>query len=247
MDLVKLGSQTAKNGFKNEKDIADKFNQWKKGKEAKIWLSVMGYDLEKIDYVKATVLSGYKTDVQVQVTVKLKSAIDVENLQIKLVSHASGFNQIDKRWIDKYAEMWEIPNDIIFLLKQYTGENKPKIKHSRDTRRTFADEFSKKNQNKLISWLESKKSLIVNDILKGRGKFAAEWILVAQKIDKSSKWVLKPMNYAINYFGNGKVVITKKGTIRVGEITMQRKGGDGGRTTARMLQFKINPAKLFET
>ena len=55
------------------------------------------------------------------------------------------------------------------------------------------------------------------------------------------------MNYAINYFGNGKVVITKKGTIRVGEITMQRKGGDGGRTTARMLQFKINPAKLFET
>ena len=36
---------------------------------------------------------------------------------------------------------WEIPNDIIFLLKQYTGENKPKIKHSRDTRRTFADEF----------------------------------------------------------------------------------------------------------
>ncbi len=247
MDLVKLGSQTAKNGFKNEKDIADKFNQWKKGKEAKIWLSVMGYDLEKIDYVKATVLSGYKTDVQVQVTVKLKSAIDVENLQIKLVSHASGFNQIDKRWIDKYAEMWEIPNDIIFLLKQYTGENKPKIKSPRDTRRTFADEFSKKNQNKLISWLESKKSLIVNDILKGRGKFAAEWILVAQKIDKSSKWVLKPMNYAINYFGNGKVVITKKGTIRVGEITMQRKGGDGGRTTARMLQFKINPAKLFET
>ena len=172
---------------------------------------------------------------------------DCRNLQIKLVSHASGFNQIDKRWIDKYAEMWEIPNDIIFLLKQYTGENKPKIKHSRDTRRTFADEFSKKNQNKLISWLESKKSLIVNDILKGRGKFAAEWILVAQKIDKSSKWVLKPMNYAINYFGNGKVVITKKGTIRVGEITMQRKGGDGGRTTARMLQFKINPAKLFKT
>ena len=55
------------------------------------------------------------------------------------------------------------------------------------------------------------------------------------------------MGYAINYFGNGKVVITKKGTIRVGEITMQRKGGDGGRTTARMLQFKINPAKLFET
>jgi hypothetical protein len=27
---------------------------------------------------------------------------------------------------------------------------------------------------------------------------------------------------------------------------MQRKGGDRGRDTARMLQFKINPAELFE-
>jgi hypothetical protein len=27
---------------------------------------------------------------------------------------------------------------------------------------------------------------------------------------------------------------------------MQRKGGDGGRETAKMLQFKINPAELFD-
>lgn len=27
---------------------------------------------------------------------------------------------------------------------------------------------------------------------------------------------------------------------------MQRKGGDGGRSSANMLQFKINPIKLFE-
>ncbi len=31
-----------------------------------------------------------------------------------------------------------------------------------------------------------------------------------------------------------------------GRITMQRKGGDGGRDTAKMLQFKINPALLFD-
>jgi hypothetical protein len=29
-------------------------------------------------------------------------------------------------------------------------------------------------------------------------------------------------------------------------MDMQRKGGDGGRKTAQMLQFKINPAELFE-
>lgn len=35
--------------------------------------------------------------------------------------------------------------------------------------------------------------------------------------------------------------------LKIGKITMQRKGGDNGRETAKMLQFKINPAELFET
>jgi len=54
------------------------------------------------------------------------------------------------------------------------------------------------------------------------------------------------MNYVINYFGNGEVLITNRGSIKIKRITIQRKGGDGGRDTAKMLQFKINPAELFE-
>jgi len=34
--------------------------------------------------------------------------------------------------------------------------------------------------------------------------------------------------------------------LHLGKVTMQRKGGDAGRNTANMLQFKINPLKLFE-
>ncbi|MCA9037680.1 MAG: hypothetical protein KDA91_21250, partial [Planctomycetaceae bacterium] len=45
-------------------------------------------------------------------------------------------------------------------------------------------------------------------------------------------------------FGNGPVTVTPRGSIRIGQITMQRKGGDAGRPTANMLQFKINPALL---
>ena len=33
--------------------------------------------------------------------------------------------------------------------------------------------------------------------------------------------------------------------LKIGRITMQRKGGDAGRETAKMLQFKINPVQLF--
>lgn len=242
----KLGSKTAKQGFTNEKEIATKFNNWKKDIEAKSWLKIMNYELIDIEYVKAIIVSGNKTDVQVQITVKLTEQIDVENIQVKLVSNLKGFNQIDKRWLDKYKMMWFIPDDILRLLKKYTGELKPTIGTPRDFRRTFANEFQKADQQKLLSWLESNKLMIVSDIMKGRGKLAAEWMLVAQKTGKNSHWILQPMNVVINHFGRDEVVITKRGNIKIGRITMQRKGGDGGRETAKMLQFKINPAELFE-
>lgn len=70
-------------------------------------------------------------------------------------------------------------------------------------------------------------------------------MLVAQKVSINARWVLKPMNYCLNFFGNGDVEITERGNFRIGRITMQRKGGDGGRDSAKDLQFKINPAELF--
>lgn len=241
------GSQTAKNGFLNEDDIVDKFNNWNFNEEAQKWLLIMQYDLKQIEYVKALKLSGVKTDVQVQVTIKLKEAIDAQNLQVKLVSNPKGFNQIDKRWVDKYVEMWNMPIEIISIFKRYTGEIKPSITYPIDKRRMFANEFSDIEQTQILTWLNQNKSLIVSDILKGRGQFSAEWMLVAQKTKTNSRWILKPMNYCINYFGNEEIEITKRGNFKIGKITMQRKGGDGGRITANMLQFKINPAELFDS
>jgi hypothetical protein len=246
MDLVKLGSQTAVNGFKNEDDIVKKFNEWETDIDAQSWLIIMKYELNEIEKIEAVKLSGHKTDVQVQVSIKLKKAIDVENLQVKLVSNPKGFNQIDKRWIDKYTKMWEIPDEIVFILKRYTGEILPNIENPKDERRMFANEFTEKEIELILNWLQNNQSLIVSDILKGRGRFSAEWVLVAQKVDKNARWILKPMNFCMNYFGNGAITITPFGNFKLGKITMQRKGGDGGRDTAKMLQFKINPAELFD-
>ena len=110
----------------------------------------------------------------------------------------------------------------------------------------FANEFTSEEQNLVVEWLSNNKSLIVSDIIKGRGQLAAEWMLVAQKTSTNARWVLKPINICLNHFGNGNVTITKQGNFKIGNITMQRKGGDNGRPTANMLQFKINPAELFE-
>ncbi len=204
------------------------------------------YQLLDIDFVKAVIISGHKADVQVQISIKLKEAIDVENLQVKLVSNKRGFNQIDKRWVDKYAEMWSIPEYIVLLLKKYTGEIKPTIKNTRDHRRTYVNEFNEKNQQLFLDWFIKNKVLIANDIIKGRGKFSAEWMLVALKVDTDAKWVLQPINIVINHYLQGDVLITKKGNIKIGHIGMQRKGGDGGKKTAQMLQFKIDPTQLFD-
>jgi len=82
-DLIRIGSETAKGGFVNEKAIAKKFDNWKEDKEAQKWLKIMGYNLNEIEKVEAVILHGYKTDVQIKVTITLKEAISVQNLSIK--------------------------------------------------------------------------------------------------------------------------------------------------------------------
>lgn len=239
------GSETAKQGFINEKDVVNKFINWETDLDVKGWLQQMGYDLDEIEYVTAETLHGFKTDVQVQVTIKLKQIIDAQNLQVKLVSNPNGFNQIDKRWVDIYAQMWNMPENVSTTLKYYTGEISPYIIEPRDERRMFFDEMYIGDQNCVVEWLHNNKFLIVSDIMKGRGKFAAEWILVALKVDGNTNWCLTPMNVAMNYFSQGQVSITNQGNIKIGKITVQRKGGDGGKETAKMLQFKLNPTELF--
>lgn len=251
LNLKQIGSLTAKNGFKNEQDVIDIFNAWKTDTVAQEWLLAMNYKLEDIEYVEAVKIKGnYKADIQVQVKliIKLKSAIDCQNIQVKLVSNKRGFNQIDKRWLKNYKELWNIPENIYQILQYYTGELKPYKTPVRDKeqRRMFMDEFTINEQNELLIFLNKNKTLIVSDILKGRGQFAAEWILVIVKSNNTIKWTLKPMNLALNYYSHGEITISKRGSIHIGRITMQRKGGDAGRETANMLQFKIDPTALFE-
>lgn len=240
------GSKIAKDGFNNEKDIANKFINWESDYEAQSWLKTMGYDLKEIEYVFAEVIHGYKTDVQVHVTIKLKKIVEAQNLQVKLVSNDKGFNQIDKRWIKNYKEMWDIPDNIVKLLQYFTGELLPYRKDTKDYRRMFMNEFTDEEQNQLVKFFEDNKALIILDIVKGRGILAAEWILVAKKTATESIWTLKPINVAINHYSKGSVEITSRGSMKIGRITMQRKGGDAGRDTAKMLQFKVDPTELFD-
>lgn len=247
--LQELGSKTAKWWFQNENDIIEKFNDWKHNNLAKKWLLKMNYQLNEIEFVKAVKISGsYKADIQVQIQVciKLKSEIDCQNISIKLVSNSSGFNQIDKRWLAKYKEPWEFNDEIFEILQYFVGEKLPKISNPRDKRRMFFDEFSKAEQEKILDFFEKNKFLIVSDLLKWRGKFSAEWFLVILKNNSENDlWALEPINYVMNFF-IGKVRFSPQWSLYIWKITMQRKWWDNGRDSAKMLQFKINPALLIK-
>ncbi|OIO42885.1 type II restriction endonuclease [Candidatus Pacearchaeota archaeon CG_4_10_14_0_2_um_filter_35_33] len=259
-DLIRIGSETAKGGFVNEKAIAKKFDNWKEDKEAQKWLKIMGYNLNEIEKVEAVILHGYKTDVQIKVTITLKEAISVQNLSIKKANNDADYNQIDKRWVKNYIELWSIPENIVNLLEIFCGKISPKqllreekitkqkYESLRDKRRFFVDEFENRDKKLLIDFFKKNKLLVITDIIKGRGQFAADWILVTRydkKKDETS-WVLADINKAMSIFGEGEVKISPRGSISIGRITLQRKGGDGGRETGNMIQFKIKPCNLFK-
>lgn len=263
-----VGSYTAKGGFKNEADIVKKFIDFKNDNEAKFWLSVMGYNFEKIDSINATqippkinkesalslgasetnleeTLAFKKADIQIKLEIIVDKIYYIENLSLKKANVGAGYNQVDKRPVDKYKSFWNIPDSIVQTLKLYTGEITPnegiKLK---DTRRMFLDEIEKHDVDELIRFFSNNKTLIFNDVIRGRGALSADWILVTKVDGEEIDWILKDINFVCNFFAQGDVEVTKRGNLKVGRMTVQRKGGTPDPTS---LQFKLNPLDLFES
>ncbi len=240
---VERGSKTAKAGFQNEDEIRGKFNNWKTDADARAWLEAMQHPIADVTSVSALKPHGEKADVEV--TVKTKSGERVERISIKLVSSANGFNQIDKRWLKTYAQMWKMPPNVADALKLFVGETPPR-ESSRDKRRMYLDELDENAQRAVVEFFTANKDEIVSDLLSGDGIHAAGWLMVAHKVTDKPKWVIRSAADAIKFYSAGPVELTKAGNLKIGRITMQRKGGDNGRDTAKMLQFKINPVQLFD-
>ncbi len=240
---AELGSKTAKNGFKNETEIQEKFNNWKTDADARVWLVAMNYRLADIEGIVATKPHGEKADVEVKI--KTKKSEKIEGISIKLVSSPNGFNQIDKRWLSHYVTMWKMPLDVETAMKLFVGETPPN-KLSRDANRMYLDELDAAAQKAVIDFFTANRTKIVHDLFSGDGPHAAGWVMVALKSSDKPRWILKTDADTIKFFGDGKIELTSHGNLKIGRITVQRKGGDAGRDTAKMLQFKINPALLFD-
>lgn len=238
---VELGSETAKNGFRNEDEIKGKIENWTTDTDARAWLDTLGFKPAEISSVSVVKPQGEKADVEV--TVKTKMGTRTEGISIKLVSRSAGFNQIDKRWLSHYSSMWRMPDDVLRALKLFVGEITP-VRRGRAANRMFLNELDDDLQRAVVRFFEANKRDIVSDLMQGDGPHAARWMLVALKATPNTRWAIKPIDQVIKFYSEGPVKITSGGNLRIGRITMQRKGGDGGRDTAKMLQFKIDPSLM---
>jgi hypothetical protein len=107
----------------------------------------------------------------------------------------------------------------------------------------YLDEIKKTKVDELILFFSVNKTLIFNDVLRGRGALSADWFLVTRKNGEFIDWILKDINFVCNFFSQGEVEVTKRGNLKIGRMTAQRKGGT---PDPKSLQFKLNPLNLFE-
>jgi len=194
-----------------------------------------------------------KADIQITLKITIDNIHYTENLSLKKANMNAGFNQVDKRPVSTYQSIWRFNNSIAHGLKCFTGEILPtdtlqnkELSIIRDQRkkRLFMDELSTDIFKEIIAFFTQNKYLIISDIIKGRGGLSAEWLLVTRKDTENNNidWVLKDINTTLNFYAQGEVSITPRGSLKIGRITMQRKGGTPDPTS---LQFKMNPLELF--
>jgi len=82
-----------------------------------------------------------------------------------------------------------------------------------------------KVQNKIIEFFEQNRIIVVSDILKGRGGLSTQWMLVTKYNGekKTTDWILKNINEAMNFFGKGEIAISPKGSLYIGKNYSSKK------------------------
>ncbi len=272
---IARGSSTAKGGFDNEDEIRDKFNNWKTDEDAQAWLKAMNYAMADVIAVKAAKPHGEKADVEVGVTtkngektegisIKLVSNPDGFNQIDKrwLAAYAKMWSMPEPVHESLKLFCGETPptgagRDArrMFLDELDESQRKAIVDFFTSNREQVVSDLFAGDGDHAAGWMmvtlkaskdEPSEVDPARDEKKSTGTQTTRSRVAKKSPADLEGWVLVSTKDVIRFFGDGPVEITRAGSLRIGRITMQRKGGDNGRPSAKMLQFKINPVELFE-
>ena len=234
-----MTAEGARSGFDNETNIIRAFNSM--DKDAITWLMHMGHDPSEVSRVRAyKAPPRVKPDVICEIFDRSGALVASEKLSAKKASSKKGFNQIDRGdVVTRYLSMWpDMPQLTVEGLRLFTGNLLP-VGKSREPKRMFFDELTKSHQKSITDFFSEHKTRVVRDLLAGREPDMARWFL--GRDEARHRWTLLPIEDAVEFYSRGSVGPTIRGSLRVGTLTAQRKGGDKGMPTATNLQFKFDP------
>ena len=239
-------SYAARSGFETEDLVVAEFNNWKASRLARGWLAKISDSPVASVMAKNTRRMGNpKADVLLRINDTREVGISVKKFEI-------GYNQIDKRWAKTYRDMWDIPNDVFVALRKYCGRTgyRPSDlepgRNTKDHRRYYISELAPEERSSLIRFFEQRSSMILGDILRGNTGPEADYMLVVKRRGRAiSESAICKIEDVIKHF-DGPIKITSKDNLKIGKVTAQRKGGDTGKKSAQMLQFKFSPNEVFK-
>lgn len=237
-----MTSDGAIGGFRNEDWVFEKFERL--DSDAKDWLVSMGYDHTLVSRVEPRKgQPGTKPDLILDVYDLEGQILGSEKVSIKLVSQSRGFNQLDRGYTRKrYQNLWpQMPEDVLLAFELFTGEA-TLPGGTAEAKRLYFFELATAHQESVLNFLKDNLDQILSDVFSGRQPNQARWLLYVNRF--SGGYVFVDMAMAIKFFSSGGVRPTSRGSLKLGRLTLQRKGGDSGKKTANQLQFKFDPSEL---
>jgi len=266
---AEVGSRTASGGFRNERYFRDLLNNSLDSEEARDLLNQLNINYHKIKILEVKKLGGiYKPDNQIFIKFNdgTSQTINISNKK----QDDFGFNQLDRRTVDKYSEIFSLSSLTKNTLKKYCGvrgfspldllnsgelpkeqylrlidipEKKTHTEEASKGGRFYLNELSNEEKESVISEFESKKEQIMLFVLNGDDvNYPVDYVVVTKISKKKQKYdhlvftleeIFRKACERDFYLSN----VTRKygSNLRIGAITVQKKGGTGGSTN---LQFK---------
>ena len=235
-------SAGAKRGFKAEKLLIEKINE---RSSATVWVveeavGRLGYG----DVIAEKPGSREKPDVILFQQKVVKAGISLKTFG----PGTSSSNQVFRTPVQQYEREWDVPHDVSALIRNFVGIGE-------SLSRVFFDEVSMEEAKLVTNFFGQVQPYVISSVLAGKAGAAlrADWMMLHEaKDDKWHErvgdrdfWKMYPMAKVIDICCTVPPAITADGGLRLGlGLTMQRKGGDGGRASANDLQFKMSPRMI---
>jgi len=257
-----MASKAAKRGFKAEDRIINAINNNDEvGKKIiKAIEDLCGYSLMSYSAFKCPPRA--KADIAITHNGK-QILISVKEFDVDI---GFDYNHVERNHVDFYAQKWSMPKDVYVALKKFVGEVNAKgdpisieeLQKEAELlgispgklskkRRTFLNQMDDKTIESVKRFFSENKMKILKDVF--IDDEAIEFFIIVKRQKGLACYYILSTKDVLDTYGKGDIKVTPKGSLLIGRVELQRKGGDHWTprgwvdTSASQLQFKIKPSE----